>query len=67
MLSNKTELSVTNLLCFKGPFSGLREFLATDYSLITSKKTFQFTVKALFINKIFKILFWLFWPCRKMV
>ena len=39
---------------------GLRQFLATESTLHMMKNVFYFTLKALFILKMFKILSWLF-------
>ena len=44
----------------KGARSGLRHFLATESPLKTMNNTFYFTLKALFVLKIFKFLSWLF-------
>ena len=44
----------------KGALSGLRQFLATEGRLKITKNTFYFTLKALFILKIFKFLSRLF-------
>ena len=41
---------------FKGPVSGLRQFLATESPFKMMKNAFYFTLKALFILKIFKFL-----------
>ena len=40
----------------KGAFSGLRQFLVTESPLKIVKNTFYFTLKALFVLKIFKFL-----------
>ena len=45
---------------FKGAPSGLIQFLLTQNPLITTKNALYFTLKSLFILKIFKFLFWLF-------
>ena len=45
---------------FKGAFSGLIQFLATDSLLKMMKNVFYFTLKARFVLKIFKCLAWLF-------
>ena len=42
--------------CHKGALSGLRSFLAAKFPLKMMKNTFYFTLKALFIVKIFKFL-----------
>ena len=44
----------------KGAFLGLRQYLATESSLKTTKKAFYFTSKALFVLKIINLLSWLF-------
>ena len=41
---------------FKGALSGLRQFLATGSRLKVMKNAFYFTLKALFVLKIFKFL-----------
>ena len=43
----------------KGALSGLIQFLATESPLKMMKNAFDFTVKALFVLKIFKFLSWL--------
>ena len=56
---------VTNCIAFdgicmvKGALSGLIQFLATESPLKMMKNGFDFTVKALFVLKIFKFLSWL--------
>ena len=47
---------------FKGALSGLRQFMST---LKLMKNVFCFTLKALFVLKIFKFFSWLFWSCIK--
>ena len=44
----------------KGALYGLRQFLATEGPLKMMKNVFHFTLKALFVLKIFKFLSWLF-------
>ena len=44
----------------KGTFSGLKQLLATESPLTMIKTAFYFTLKALFVFKIFKFLSWLF-------
>ena len=39
---------------FKGALSGLKQLLATESSLTMMKNAFYFTLKALFVLKIFK-------------
>ena len=41
---------------FKGALSGLRKFLAIESPLKIMKNIFYFTLKALFVLKIFKFL-----------
>ena len=43
-------------LDFKGALSGLRQLLATESSLKILKNAFYFTLKGLFVLKIFKFL-----------
>ena len=47
-------------LNFKGAFSALRQFLATESPLKMIKNAFYFNSKALFILKVFKFLSWIF-------
>ena len=47
---------------FKGAVSGLRQLLATDNSLKVMENAFYFTLKALFLLKIF---IFTFWSCKK--
>ena len=51
--------------CFKGVLSGLWQSLATESPLKKMKNAFHFTLKALFVLKIFKFLFWLFGHVEK--
>ena len=44
----------------QGALSGLRPFLATGSPLKMMKNAFYFTLKALFVLQIFKLLSWLF-------
>ena len=44
----------------KGVLSGLTQFLATESPLKIMKNTFYFTLKALFVLKVFKFLFYPF-------
>ena len=44
----------------KVALSGLRQFLATEKPLKMIKNAFYFTLKALFVLKLFKFLSWLF-------
>ena len=50
---------------FKGALSSLRQFLATESPLKMMKTAFYFTLKALFLFKIFKLLSWLFGHVEK--
>ena len=50
---------------FKGAFYGLRQFFITESPLKMMKKAFYFTLKALFVLKIFKFLSWLFGHVEK--
>ena len=43
-------------MLFKGALSGLRQLLATESPLKTIKNVVYFTLKALFVLKIFKFL-----------
>ena len=66
--SNQVELGLavfasafcTKLAYIKGALSGLRQFLAIESPLKMMKSTFYFTLKVLFVLKIFKFLSWLF-------
>ena len=50
-----------NFSWYKSALSGLRQYvLATESSLKMMKNVFYFTLKALFVLKIFKFVFWLF-------
>ena len=49
----------------KGILSGLRQFLATESPLKMMNNAFYFTLKALFVLKIFKSLSWLFGHVEK--
>ena len=48
----------------KGALSSLRQFLVTE-SPLKMKNAFYFTLKALFVPKIFKFLWWLFGHVEK--
>ena len=50
--------------CFQGVLSGLRQFLASGSPLKMMKNAFYFTLKALFLHKIFKFSV-NFWSRRK--
>ena len=50
---------------FKGALSELRQFLITQSPLKMVKNAFCFTLKALFVLKIFKFLSWLFGHVEK--
>ena len=58
-------LQVVSIKWEKGRLSGLRQFLATESSLKMVKNAFYFTLKAFFILKIFKFLYWLFGHAEK--
>ena len=45
-----------NLISLKGGLSGLRPYLTTETPLKMMKNVFYFTLKALFVLKIFKFL-----------
>ena len=45
---------------FSKALSGLRQFLAEESSLKIMKNAFYFTLKAVFVLKLFKLLSWLF-------
>ena len=47
---------MTLIFLIKGALSGLRDFLAIERPLKMMKNTFYFTLKALFVLKIFKFL-----------
>ena len=49
----------------KGALSGLRQSLTTESPLEMMKNAVYFTLKALFVLKIFKIFVLTFWSCRK--
>ena len=52
---------------FKDVLSGLKQFLATESPLKVMKNAFYFTLKALFVLKIYKFLSWLFGHVKKRV
>ena len=52
-----TKKEKNSFMKFKGGLSGLRQFLVTESPLKMMKNAFRFTLKALFILKIFKLLF----------
>ena len=54
-----------NLISLKGGLSGLRPCLTTETPLKMMKNVFYFTLKALFVLKIFKFLSWLFGHLEK--
>ena len=54
-----------NLISVKGGLSGLRPCLTTETPLKMMKNVFYFTLKALFVLKIFKFLSWLFGHLEK--
>ena len=49
----------------KGALSGLRQSLTTESPLEMMKNAVYFTLKALFVLKIFKIFVLTFWSCGK--
>ena len=51
----------------KDALSGLRQILATEVALKMMKNAFYFTLKSLFVLKIFKFLSWLFGHVEKLV
>ena len=53
-------MDLTSYRPLKGAISGLRQFLATGRPLKMMKNAFYFTLKVLFVLKIFKFLSWLF-------
>ena len=54
-----TCIAFDGICMVKGALSGLIQFLATESPLKMMKNAFDFTVKALFVLKIFKFLSWL--------
>ena len=50
----------------KGALPGLRQFLSTKSHLKNDEKCSYFTLKALFVFKMFKFFFLTFWSCRKL-
>ena len=50
---------------FKGALSDLKQFLANESPLKIMKKAFYFTLKDLFVLKIFKFFVLTFWLCIK--
>ena len=50
---------------FKNALSGFRQFLATESPLKMMENAFYFTLKALFVLKIFNFIVLAFWSCRK--
>ena len=55
----------SSLLVITGANSGLRQFLAIESHFKMMKNTFIFTLRSLFILKIFKFLSWLFGQVEK--
>ena len=53
------------VVAFKGPLSGLGQFLATKSPLKMMENDIHFTLNALFVLKILKILFRLFGHVKK--
>ena len=60
-------LYTSSLKKFIDALSGLRQFLAFEGPLKVMKNAFNFTLKALFVLKIFKFLSWLFGHVEKRV
>ena len=58
--SNESKYYFTEYVIVKGTLSRLRQFLATESPLQMMKNAFYFTLKALFVLKIFKFLPWRF-------
>ena len=56
MLRNKYKQAKTKYANFKGVLSGLSQILANESPLKMMKNAFYFTLKALFVLKIFKFL-----------
>ena len=56
---------IKSILILKGLLSGLKQLLATESILKIMKNAFYFTLKALFVLKIFKFLSWLFGFVKK--
>ena len=52
---------------FKSALLGLRQILAAENLLIVMKNTFYFTLKTLFVPKIFKFLSWIFGHVEKWI
>ena len=52
---------------FKSALLGLRQILAAENLLIVMKNTFYFTLKTLFVPKIFKFLSWIFGHVEKRI
>ena len=68
IIENESELAETfNSNCIKGALSSLRQFLATDSPLKMMKNAFYFTLKALLVLKIFKLLSSIFGHVEKRV
>ena len=65
LLLFELKLRLSFLSAFKGTLSGLRQFLVTQSPLKIMKNVFYFTLKALFITKIFKFLSWVFGNIEK--
>ena len=54
------------ILHIKGALKGPSQFLISESPLKMMKKAFYFTLKSLFVLKIFKFLSWLFGHVEKM-
>ena len=58
-IGNRNPYNHSSYFCFfliKGALSGLRQYFATERPLKMMKNAFYFTLKALFVPKIFKFL-----------
>ena len=59
------ELQLQFLKILKGALYGLGQFLVTEIPLKMLKNNFYFTLKAVFVLKIFKLFSSLLWSCIK--
>ena len=55
------------LIYFEAALSGLRQLLTTERPLEMAKNTFYFTLKIIFVLKMFKFFVLTFWSSRKTV
>ena len=60
-----TTVQKSPLWGLEGALSGLEQFMANESVLKMMKNAFHFTLKALFVLKIFKILSWFFGHVEK--